>query len=157
MTQKSIKTFVEEIYSEPPKKKYPTNETDAYHIDDIWSLDVLDLKNYGPENNRGHRYTSVVIDNFSKLAWTVPLKNKNAQTKKDSFENSFVTWKRKPILFESDRGKKFFNSILQNFLNNKNLHYYSRITFLGTVFAERINRTIKDLLKGPVFEKGEGN
>ena len=28
---------------------------------------------------------------------------------------------------------------------------------MGAVFAERFNRTIRDLLKRPVFEKGEGN
>ena len=38
------KKFINEIYSKPPKKNYPTNKTDVYHIDDIWSLDILDLK-----------------------------------------------------------------------------------------------------------------
>ena len=56
MTQKNIKTFINEIFSKPPKKYYATNKTDVYQIDDIWSLDILDLKDYGPENNRGYRY-----------------------------------------------------------------------------------------------------
>ena len=34
---------------ETTKKIYPTNKTDVYHIVDIWSLDILDLKDYGPE------------------------------------------------------------------------------------------------------------
>ena len=33
-----------EIYSKPPKKNYTTNKTDVYHIDDIWPLDTLDLR-----------------------------------------------------------------------------------------------------------------
>ena len=69
---------------------YATNKTNVYYIDDIWSLDILDLKDYGLENNRGCRYVLVVIDNFSKFGWTVPLKNKNAQTIKDSFENILI-------------------------------------------------------------------
>ena len=44
------------------------------YIDIIGSLDILDLKDYGPEKNRGYRYILVVIDNFSKIGWTVPLK-----------------------------------------------------------------------------------
>ena len=44
MTQKNIKIFIDEIYSKPPKKNYVTNKTDVYHIDDIWSLDILDIK-----------------------------------------------------------------------------------------------------------------
>ena len=83
MTQKKLRTFINEICSKPPKRKYVTNKTDVYHIDDIWSLDILDLKDYGPENKRGYRYVLVIIVNFSKFGWTVPLKNKNAQTKKD--------------------------------------------------------------------------
>ena len=48
MSQKTIKTFTNEIYSKPPKMNYATNKTDVYSIDDIWSLDILDLKKYGP-------------------------------------------------------------------------------------------------------------
>ena len=103
MTQKNIKIFINEIHPKPPKKKYATNKTDVYHIDDICSVDILDLKDYGPENNRGYRYVLVIIDNFSKFGWTVPLQNKNAQTIKDSCENILISSKRKPILIESDR------------------------------------------------------
>ena len=155
MTQKNIKIFINEIYSKPPRKYYVTNKTDVYHIDDIWSLDILDLKDYGPENNRGYRYVLVTIDNFSKFAWTVPLKNKNAQTIKDSFENIIISSKRKPNLIETDRGKEFYNNIFQDFLNKNNIKLYSRNSSYGAVFAERFNRTIRDLLKKIVFENGD--
>ena len=157
MTQKNIKLFINEIYSKPPKRNYATNKTDVYHIDDIWSLDILDLKDYGPKNNRGYRYVLVVIDNFSKNGWTVPLKNKNAQTIKDSFENILISSKRSPNLIETDRGKEFYNNIFQEFLNRNNIKLYSRNSSYGAVFAERFNRIIRDLLKKPVFEKGDGN
>ena len=91
MTQKNIKFFMNEIYSKPPKKIYATNKTDVYHIDDIWRLDILDLKDYGPKNNKGYRYVLVIIDIFSKYGWSVPLKNRNAQTIKDSFENILIS------------------------------------------------------------------
>ena len=157
MSQKNIKIFINEIYSKPPKKNYITNKTDVYYIDDIWSLDILDLKDYGPENNRGYRYVLVTIDNFSKYGWTIPLKNKNAQTIKDSFENILIRSKRKPKLIESDRGKEFYNNIFQDFLNKNNIKLYSRNSSFGSVFAERFNRTIRDLLKKIVFEHGDAN
>ena len=155
MTQKNIKIFINEIYSKPPKKYYATNKTDVYYIDDIWSLDILDLKDYGPENNRGYRYVLITIDNFSKYGWTIPLKNKNAQTIKDSFENILISSKRKPNLIESDRGKEFYNNIFQDFLNKNNIKLYSRNSSYGAVFAKRFNRTIRDLLKKIVFEQGD--
>ena len=157
MIQKNIKIFINEIYSKGPKKNYATNKTDVYFIDDIWSLDILDLKDYGLEINRGYRYVLVIIDNFSKYGWTVPLKNKNAQTIKDSFENILITSKRQPNLIESDRGKEFYNNIFQSFLNKNSIKLYSRNSSYGAVFAERFNKSIRDLLKRPVFEKGDGN
>ena len=157
MTQKNIKIFINDIYSKPPKKHYDTNKTDVYHIDNIWSLDILDLRDYGPENNRGYRYVLVVIDNFSKYGWTIPLKNKNAQTIKNSFENILISSKRKPNLIETDRGKEFYNNIFQDFLNKNNIKLYSRNSSYGAVFAERFDRTIRDLLKKTVFERCDSN
>ena len=93
MTQKSIKVFIKEIYSKPPKKKYATNKTDNYNIEDIWSFDISDLKDYCPENNRGYINVLVVTDNFSKFGWRDPLKNKSAQTITNSFENILISSK----------------------------------------------------------------
>ena len=78
MNQKTIEIFINEIYSKPPKNNYATKKTDVYFIDDIWILEILDPKDYGPENERGYRYVLVIIDIFSKYGWTIPLKNKNA-------------------------------------------------------------------------------
>ena len=94
MTQKSIKVFMNEIYSKPLEKIYAKNKSDVYYIDIIWALDILDLKDYGSENNRGYRYALVIIENFSKFGWTVPLKIKYTQTKKDSFEKTLISSKR---------------------------------------------------------------
>ena len=46
MAQKSIKIFIDEIYSKPPKRNYNTNKTDVYYFDIIWSLDTENNKNY---------------------------------------------------------------------------------------------------------------
>ena len=157
MTQKNNKIFINEIYSKPSKKNYATNKTDVYHIDYIWSLDILDLNDYGTENNRGYRYFLVIIDSFSKFGWTVPHKNKNAQTIKNSFENILISSKRKPNLIKSDRGKQFYNNVFPDFLNKNNIKIYSRNSSFGAVFAERFIKNLKNLLKKPVSEKGDRN
>ena len=82
---------------------------------------------------------------------------KKAQTIKDSFENINIISNRKPNLIESDHGKEFNYNIFQDFLNKNNIKLYSRNSYYGAVFAEIFNRTIRDLLKQPVFEKDEGN
>ena len=85
------------------------------------------------------------------------MKNKNAQTIKDSFEKILISSKRKPNLIESDRGKEIYNNLFQDFLHKNNIKIYSRNSSYGAVFAERFNRTIRDLLKKTVFEKSDGN
>ena len=47
--------------------------------------------------------------------------------------------------------------MFQDFLNINNIKKYSRNTYLRAVFAKKFNRTIRDLLKRPVFEKRESN
>ena len=108
MTEKTIKTFINEIFSKSPKQNYPTNKTDVYQIVDIWSFDRLDLKDYGPENKRGCRYILKVIDYFSKLGWTHRLTTKNSQTTNDSFKKILKSSKRKPSFIETDRQKDVF-------------------------------------------------
>ena len=85
----------------------------------------------------------------------MPLKNKNAQTIKNSFDNILISSKRKPNLIETDRGKEFHNNIFQDFPNKNNNKIYSRNSSYGAVFAGRFNRTIRDLLEKIVFEQGD--
>ena len=87
----------------------------------------------------------------------VYLKNKYSQTITNEFSNILTTSKRKPLKIESDRGTEFYNSIFQNFLKSKNIHHYSRYTDKGPSIAERVIRTLRNLLKKPVFEKGNAD
>ena len=100
MTQKTIKIFMNENYSTRPKKIFNTYRGDVYHIDTIWSLDILDLKVYRPENKRSYRYVLVIIDIFSKFGWTLPLKRK-CSIIRDTFGNFFIIFKKKIIFNEN--------------------------------------------------------
>ena len=152
-----IKIFIKKIYSKPPKKNYPTNKTIIKSIDDSWSSDLLVMNDYGSKHNEGYRYILVVFDNFSKYGWTIRLKNKYAQSITDAFSETIKLSNRKPNLFETDDGKEYVNKIFDEFLNKHNIKNYSRNTALGAVFAERFNRTIRNLLKKPVFLAGHAD
>ena len=157
MKKDLTKIFISEIYSKPPKKNYLTNKTIIKSIDDTWSSDLLDMNDYGFKNNKGYRYILVVVDNFSKYGWTIPLKNKYGQSITDAFSQIIKTSKRKPNLLETDDGKEYVNKTFNEFLNNNNIKRYSRFTDKGAVFAERFNRTIRNLIKKQVFEKGRAD
>ena len=50
-----IKIFIDEIYSKPPSRNYPTNKVIYNHIDEIWSVDLTDIIDYKISNNKGYR------------------------------------------------------------------------------------------------------
>ena len=87
----------------------------------------------------------------------IPLKNKYSKTTTDEFMKILSTSKRSPLKLESDRGAEWCNSIFRNFLKVKIIHHYSRFTDKGPSIAERFIRTLRNLLKKPVFEKGRAD
>ena len=157
MKKDLTKIFIDEIYSKAPKKNYETNKIIYNHTDQIWSIDLADLIDYKISNNKGYRYIFIIIDNFSKYLWTIHLKNNYSQTITHEFSNILTTSKRKPLKIESDRGSEFYNSIFQNFLKSKNIHHYSRFTDKGPSIAERVIRTVRNLLKKPIILAGNAD
>ena len=146
MTRKdNMKICFDEIYSKPSIKNYSTNKIVYNHIDEIWSIDLADMIDYKTSNNKGFRYIFVIIDQYSKYLWGIPLKNKNSKLLTDEFSNVLSKSKRRPLKLESDRGSEWYNSILQNFLKVKNIHHYSRFTDKGPSIAERVIRTVRNL------------
>ena len=130
MSQKSTKSFINEIYSKPRKKNYATNKTDIVFFV-LTTFGVLDLKVYGTENNGEYIYVLVIIDNFSKFERPTPLKNQKCSNKKISFKNIIKISKRKPNSIEADRGKKIFNHFFQKFLKNNKIKHFPRNRYLG--------------------------
>ena len=82
------------------------------------------------------------------------MKNKYSQTITNEVSNILTTSKRKLLKIESDRGIEFYNSIIQNLLEAKNIRHYSRFTDKGPSKVERVIRTLRNFLKKPVFFAG---
>ena len=109
---------------------------------------------YKISSNKGFRYIFVIIDIYSKYLWAIPLKNKYSRTITIEFLYVLSTSNRKPLKIESGRGTEFYNSIFKIFSKSKNIQHYSRFTDKGPSIAERVIRTIRNLLKKPVFLAG---
>ena len=110
------------------------------------------MMDYKISNNKVYSYIFVIIDNFSRYLWCVLLENKNRQTKKHEFLNILTKSKRSPPKLECDWRSEWCLSILQNFLNIKNIQFYSRFTDKGSSTAERVIRSVRNLFKKPVLE-----
>ena len=119
MEKDQTKIFINEIYSKPPLGNYPTNKIVYNHIDEIWFIDSADFSDYKTSKIKGFRYIFIIIDNFSKYLWAIPLKNKYGESITNEFSNNLTTSKRRPLKLESDRGAEWYNSVFQNFLKVK--------------------------------------
>ena len=51
MKKNLTKLVIDEIYSKPHRKNYPTNKLIYNHIDEIWSIDLADMIDYKTSNN----------------------------------------------------------------------------------------------------------
>ena len=89
--------------------------------------------------------------------WAIPPKKKYSQTITSEFSNILAQSKRKPLKIESDRGTEIYNSIFQNLLRSKNIQHYSKYTDKGPSIAEKVIRTVRNLLKKPIFLAGEAS
>ena len=152
-----FRIVIDEMISKQRRKIYATNKIVYIHIDEIWSFDLSDSDDYKTAKTRGYRYILVVIDNFSKSDWSVPPKSKNSQTITDEFSNFLSTSKRKHNKIGKHRGKEFHNYIFENFMKIKNIQLFPRSSDKGPSILERFDRTIRDLLKEPVFQRSDAN
>ena len=158
MIKKDLKKiFIDEKYSKAPKRKYRTNKIIYNHVDEIWTTDLADMIDYKTLTKKGFRYIFVIIDNFPKYLWAIPLKNKYSQTTTQDFSKILTTSKRKLLKIESDRGTELYNSIFQNFSKTENIQQYSRFTDKGPSIVERVIRNIRNLLKKPIFLAGNAD
>ena len=80
-----------------------------------------------------------------------------SQTITNEFSNILSTSKRSPVKLESDRGKEWYKSVFQTFLRSKNIQHYSRYRDKGPSIAERVIRTLRNLLKKPLFLAGNAD
>ena len=113
----------------------------------IASADLADLTLLSRHNN-GYKYILVFIDVFSRFAQAVPLKRKDATTvhtalKKILNSGHFDNVKR----LNTDEGKEFYSSKVQNLLSSKDTVLYSVSSReIKAAIAERFIRTLKGKL-----------
>ena len=109
------------------------------------------------KNKRDFRYILVVTDNFSRIVWTIPFKNKHAQSITDVFSRIVKPSKLAPNLLETDDGKQNVSKSINEILKQKKIKEFSRNIGHGAVFAEQFNETIRKLTKKACIRKGIAN
>ena len=57
------------------RKRFPRRKVFVSNVDSIWTADLLDNHKFA-RVNKGYKFILVVLDVFSRYAWTRPLNNK---------------------------------------------------------------------------------
>lgn len=135
---KSYVDVVNELHA-PVRRNYKRRHIDIRDFDETWQADLVDMQAHA---DKGYKYILTVIDNFSKHAWTRPLKSKSGKdvtaAMKSIFDEGRVCKK-----LHVDQGKEFYNSEFKELLNKHNIEMYSTFSVMKASIVERFNRTIK--------------
>ena len=103
--------------------------------------------------NRGFRYILVVIDIFSKMAYTRALKKKDKFDVANGLQSIFRDLDYYPNSLITDEGLEFYNRNVRDVLEHYGIHHYSIKTKLKASIVERFNRTLKEKLEKYFYEK----
>ena len=149
------KQIAKELFS-PVIKKFQRIQIQTHYNEECCSIDLIDRSSLA-KYNKNYRFNFAIIDNHTKYAWAIPLKDKSGKSTTTAFKKLIEKEKRKPQNVWSDRGKEFYNQTFLHYSNEQNIQIYSTSSDLKAVFVERLDRTLLDLIKEPMYIAGKGN
>ena len=83
VSRKDVKDFlqnqIEQQLTTTQKIKKATGHITALNLNECWQMDVYNLQKYS-NDNKGYEYIFAIVDVFSRKAWAIPTKNKEAET-----------------------------------------------------------------------------
>ena len=147
------KKIAKEIFS-PVIKKFQRIQIQTHYKDECWSIDLIDRSNLS-KYNKNYKFIFTIIDNHTKYAWAIPLKDKSGNSTTTALKSLIEKTKRKPDKIWSDRGKEFYNKTFLDVLKQNETQIYSTNSDLKAVFVERFNGTLLDLIKEPMYIEGK--
>ena len=129
----------------PRRRRFPTMPVIVGGLDDQWVADLVEVQPLA-KYNWGIRYLLTVLDVLSKYAWGQPLKAKTGVALVHAFDKILKQGRRQPNRLQTDRGKEFYNSTLQRWLEEQGIQHFSTEGDAKASVVERFNRTLKERL-----------
>ena len=146
--RKEIRKWAENNLSyslhKPSRRTFKRNKVYAPEIDSLWEADLAFVQDVAKEYD-GVNYLLLVIDVLSKYVWVRPMKNKTGRSLLEAFD-SILSEGRKPEKLRTDKGTEFLNESFQQYLNKKNIQFYTANNEPKESVVELVNRTLKSKL-----------
>ncbi len=119
----------------------------AFHLNEIWQIDIYDVSRF-ESSNKKFKYMFAVVDVFSRFAYIIPMKNKDIESTSKAIEEVLSYNKLKPNLIMSDNDSSFTGLEFQKVLVKNDIHHDPNAVgdhnSLGIIdnFAKRIKRIL---------------
>lgn len=158
LTRKKVKDWLEGqlVYTlnKQARRHFKRNPVIAEHINENFQADLVDMQEFAKYNN-GYRYILTVIDVFSKHAWAIPIKNKQASSVRDSMKE--ILKNVIPYKVQTDRGKEFDNELFRKLMDDYEINFFmTKNKEIKCSIVERFNRTLKNKLHKYFTKIGKG-
>lgn len=144
--RKWLEKLISYTVHKPIRKKFPRRMVQVRGPFSGWQADLVDMQAISKDND-GKRFILTVIDVFSKLAFSEPLKNKTGVEVTKAFRNILKRSGKNPKKLHTDFGTEFLNSTFQKMLKSEGIGFFTTLnTEIKASIVERFNRTIKSRL-----------
>lgn len=126
----------------PARKTFKRNKTTVFYIDELWQMDLCDMREL-KEFNDDATFLLTVIDVFSKHGFARPLLNKKGETVTEAFLDILAKSGRKPYKVQTDAGTEFKNKKFNAEIKKRDIIFYVTFSENKAAVVERFNRTLK--------------
>ena len=98
------------------------------------------------EVNHGYKYLLCVIDVYTKMAWTYPLKDVKCEAVVECLKDVFSKCGKVPEKIQTDKGSEFKCASMKKLMQDNNIVHYFSYSDRKCAVVERFNLTIQQLL-----------
>ncbi|CAG7785992.1 unnamed protein product [Allacma fusca] len=110
-------------------------------INEIFTADLKDLAGL-VKSKSGNHFVLVVLDAFSRKAYTRLLKNKNSDSMIQASRSVFAEARGTPVYLYTDRGTEFVSKVFGKFLDRNHVTIYNIHSPMKARMSERFRRTL---------------
>lgn len=155
--EKANKEFLSYIYSYPlhrfSKRPKRFNPFFSFSPREQLQCDLVDVSQLRDDND-DVRFLLVCIDIFTKKIWVRALTSKHAKKVHAAFIDIFTNMHPSlPKAILLDRGNEFTNNLVERMCEERNIKIIHPNSNLKAAIAERVNRTLQDLIYRYMTEK----
>ena len=148
----SVNEQLAEKIHKPVIKKFKRRKLYARFKGNIWAADLAEMDSLSSKN-KNVKYLLCAIDVFTKYAWVKHLKIKKGKTVLNAFIKIVNESNCQPNKLWVDQGRKFYNKLMQEWLDINDILTYSTHNGSKSAIAERIIKT----LKSEIYKKMTAN